>query len=304
MLIIGDVATRKFNPNHKIRSVEIVYHDFEELEFILIKYDLKIMKHNSLHHQIYMKDGVEFRLYDKKQDKVFIRFMNQNMDRKMRVTYCNPFYNFVLDTTRVVNFHGKFKDWVARVESYNFLSEHYVQDLVNYNEKYNGWISKLHNMLNSFVINQRQVATRPYCYHKCDIEREELLQVVCTTYLNFSSLYRIWEIFDKDNKYKRSERRFYVLSYQEQITACVDSLYIDVITECIIPYIKDTRMQPEDEVVDKAFLKCIMYRASQTTDKWFGQFMIDNYKEIVDCYDISFYNCFRNTLRIGEINIT
>tara|TARA_R110000851_G_scaffold315229_2_gene477549 strand:- start:1286 stop:2215 length:930 start_codon:yes stop_codon:yes gene_type:complete len=309
MLIFGDVATRKVYPPHEIRVVEIIYSDQEELEFITRKYELKNLVANNLYFQEFKKEHLVYRLFCVEISIVLRKILKDSFDRRFKVTVANPYINFVFDSVKVVQYHGKIDDWISRVKSFNFLGREYVQDLVDLDEKYNRWIDKYNRMLHNFVDAHQQITRRPYVYNAFkSMTRMDILKIVTTSYVNHSPLFLITDtISNKEGKadtISLNEICFNKLRYQEKITACRESLYIDVINECIIPYIEETKLQPTTKEVERFYIRCIMYRASQNESKWFSHFMINNYYEIVEDYEIGFYECFKNVLREGIVVIS
>lgn len=305
MLIFGDVATNKVYPSHIIKIVEILYHDEEELEFICQKFGLEKLLFNGVHHREYYKHGKIYRLTSKKVTAILGKIMNDAFAGKCVVKVANPYINFILDTCKVVNYHGKFEDWIQRVKSYGILSALYIQDLIDLDEKYNDLISKYHNLLDKFVDVHQQLSRRSYVYHPYSaVSKGVLLATVSTKEVNHSPYHNITELFISDEDEYLSEEKFDKLTYQSKLTACVESLYIDTLNEFVVPHYKDKQMLPTDKEVFRAFKKCIMYRATQRKMRWFGIFMVDNYLELIGEYDIGFYRVFQNVLREGEVVIT
>jgi|TARA_R110000822_G_scaffold152112_5_gene291313 hypothetical protein len=306
MLVFGDVATQRVYPEHEVHFVDIIYHDKLELEFIVQKYQLYRMTHNATWTHEYVKGNLTYRLFSQDICKILKKILKDSFSLKYKTVIANPFINFIFDTIKVVNYHGRFDDWVNKVKSYNFLVTTYIEDLVALDQKYDRLIDRYHKMLAPFILEQRLVAMRPYVYSAFNrASRTELLSVVTTTVVNFSPYFIIWDDFPKNEETEYlNENKFNNLPYQQKVTACVESLYIDTLNEFVIPQIQETKLQPTDSEIERAFTKCIMYRASQNKMAWLGHFMLYNFFAIVDDFDIGFYHVFQNVLRTGDVVIT
>jgi len=300
MLIFGDVSTNKVNPDHEIKIVEIIYLDLEELEFIINLYNLKHLTYNSIYHQEYTQGKIKYRLFASATALILRKLLKDSFAYKYKQTIAGPFHNFILDSIKVLNYHAKLDEWFSRVQSYTFLADNYVKDILNYDNKFERILEKYHKMLTKLVDAQPNISRRPYPYHPFTImSRNELLSIVTTTMVNSSPLHRITDNFTKGEN-DLLEARFDGLPYQQQVTAAIESLYIDVLNEFVLPYISDTKNQPSEEEVERAYLRCIMYRATQTTTGWLGHFMLDNITEVMSDYDVGFYNVFKNVLKSGK----
>lgn len=300
MLIIGDLATNKYNPSHPVKTIEIVYIDDEELEFIINKYELRELKYVTQNYREYIKGEYLYKLFSKDLDKILAFIIKHNFALKFKPTVANPFINFVFDCTRVVKVHAKLSDWENRIRSYTFLRDRYITDLVlSETENYDERIERYYNLLKNFAACQAEVQNLPHQYREFDdVSKYELLGVVTTTALSSSPLHKI------TGTNSLNEEEFNKLRKNEQITACMECLYIDVLNEFVIPALKTWKRQLSDKEVEHVFDKCIMYRCSQPQDDWFSHFIVNNYKTLLREYHSSFYECFRNSIRSGDFIIT
>lgn len=301
MLIIGDVATRKYNPDHKVNVVEILYHDREELQYIINKYELKNVRFNAVYTQEFKEGPITYRLYSKNITPILGKILRDSFAGKLQTKVANPFFNFIFDTIKVVQQHKDFDTWEHNMKSYSFFVKNHIEDLVRFNPKFDIQIERYHRLLRKLPINQTNFLLGPYEYSPyIYVSQSELLSIVSNTMVNMSPFYKIVT----DELGGISEKAFDKLLYREQITACVECLYIDVLNEYAIPQIQDTRITPSSQAVKRAFKKAIMNRASQRIDDWFGIFMVNNYKDIMGRYHNSYYNCFLNAIKVGEISIS
>lgn len=305
MLIIGDVSTKKFNNKHIVRVIEIIYHDSEELELIFTHYNLPRPETlGSTYNEIKLGEFT-YKLYSKNLCKIFSKIMKDSFARKGEFVVANPFINFLFDSTKVVNYHAQLKSWTNSISSYTFLANEFVKDIVDMDDKYNYIIDKYHKMLFPYISCQKSIKTSPYRYNPyTTATKDKLLSIVAIHFVNMSPYNIIHEDFPENEQEYLNEKRFDQLTYHRQIIACLESLYIDTLNEFIIPYIQETKNQPDFREVYLFFQRSIMNRLSQGSMLWFNYFILENYNEIIESYDVGFYNCFVNTLREGELIVT
>lgn len=307
MLVIGDKATEKYISTFRSKSIEIVYEDEEELDFICLMFKLKNARYQDLYFREYVANDMVYKLYHKDVNKIFKKIFKDLIVRKFSIKYANPFINFIFDSVRVVRMHAKFEEWKQRIDSYTLLSKLYVIDLVKIDEIYDTRIDRMHRMLNNFGDCARYVGGKPYVYYgfdKSTIEEIQALQIVSTSSLNFSPYYRMLNKYVSNNTPNHFEETvFDKFSYQDQLTAILECLYIDTITEFIIPFTTVHEKNPTEEEVSRAFDKCCMYRASQTVEPWIGHFIINNFYELQEDFHISFYDCYLNSIEKEQLTI-
>ncbi len=302
MLIFGDTVTRKVNPSHEIKSIEIIYHDLEEFAYILNLYDLKEYTYNSVSYTEYKKKGIIYKLYNINIALILKKIVKDNFGFKYKQAIASPFTSFIFDSIKVVNYHAKFDDWLHRAESYICLGDTFIKDLISFDDKYEGYIMKQHNMLKGFVDCQPNIVRRPYTYHPYTIfTKHELLEIVTTTVINHSPLNLMTDDYvEKGNDLVES--KFESFSYQQQVTAAVESLYVDTLNDFVIPYMRSHDGKfPTDKEVYRNYLRSIMYRTSQVETAWLGHFMLENFDAVIDDYDIGFYNAFMNAVKFSEM---
>lgn len=303
MIFIGDVATNKYNPNHSVNTIEILYLDEEELNYILTKYNLKNPTVDYPYYKEYKnKNNKLFKLYSLECDKVMTKLSKDVFNKKRGTVIANPFINFVFDCCRVVKVHSRFDEWINRMESYAFLADNYIEELVSLNKKYDNLIDRYFKMLRNFK-DLEKYTNGPYKYSSLpvNISKYELLEIVTTVAINRSALYRIMGSTKEMEEYNKDI--FINLSYQEAIDAVMECLYIDVLKEYVIPTISKLKRQPTDEEVERQFHKAMMWRASQVKDDFISGFVINNYYVILGEYDSGFYRAFCNSLKNGDITI-
>ncbi|MBV1929575.1 MAG: hypothetical protein KUG81_08715 [Gammaproteobacteria bacterium] len=300
MLIIGDAATKKYNEKHKVKIMEIIYHDKDELQFIINTHSLKNLTYNSPTFQEFKEGTLVYRLYSKANGLVLNKVLRDSFAGRLQTKVANPFYNFIFDTLKVIQYHEDVSIWENALKSYTFLCKNYIEGLIDHNEEFNVRIGRYHNFLRRFYSKTLFPDKLPYMYSRhSQISRRELLTIVTETYVNKSPLHMISTEVDGEF----NEAKFDALSHPQKITACVECLYVDVLNEYVIPQIQETRISPSERAVKLAFKKCVMARASQRIEPWFGFFMINFYTEIMKKYHISFYTCFKNALYVGEIHV-
>ena len=230
--------------------------------------------------------------------------VKDNFGYKFKKAYADPLTNFILDSVKVVSYHAKFDDWLSRMDSFTFLADEYVQDMLAHNDIFGKLINVQHRMLKKFVNVQEKIVTRPYTYRPYNvIPRNRLLATITTSMVNYSPLHLITIEDAHLSKIDLCEELFDNLTYQEKITAAVESLYIDTLNEFVIPAIKDSKYQPSDKEVYRAYKKCIMYRCTQERTSFLADFMMSNYRTILEEYEIGFYTVFKNALKGGDLTI-
>jgi len=296
MLVIGEVASREVKKDSIVKQIEIIYHP-QHRSYIEDTLKLKEEKRINTFMSSYVNDKYSFLLINTNGSASLKKLLQNTFSDDKVFKIANPTINYIFDLLKVRKIHSDIYKWERILNSYINTKEKFINTLKDQDKTVENQIRTFSNNFIHIFFKYPGMNINPYKYKNIDKTLKKDLYNIVTE--NNKSVYLEMSMPESGYLYRSVWDRY---SDIEKINASLERLYVDTLNEFIIPlYSKNVSLKEKD--LKELFMRSIMNVNSTMANRWFPDFIIENYKEIMSKFNTGFFKVFINNVKFGDLKI-
>lgn len=287
MLIIGDFAYA-YIKSTKIELMEIVCTE-KQFEKVKMDYGLLDMIRINRHMTQGYKNGIHYRIIFSDHSKGLQNLVEEFNGDGDEYVVANEQALFCIYKEKSFYRTKKVSDWVQTFDRYYNLKTNYFSKTI---QSRRGHLNMLALGQRDWICSLPDNIIEEFKY----IDQKEYLIEDLIEIINPESFYDIV----MNDKGEVLNTKFHVLHDNERFQFCKDKLYLDMLTQYVIPMeiIEKKRMS---KFLKYTFKKVLMYTYCRNINSYYHEFLINNYKRLLADFNDDWYYEFHQRIKQGLI---